>query len=1377
MDSGRSGFVNFKAAPMDYRDSRSGMMTGVRDPDTGEISYRMADLEAAARLLGIESGSVWGGKNQFDLFNSAAQLSDVINNRVATYGAPFGMGIQGVINKPNEFTSLNKYGSNWTNAPPSTPEALRAVATYNELQSYGYPDLSIGAPNAYLNFDASAYQSYPNKTPPAWGGRMTDITQVGTAPTAHVSGFATWAGNPQFAQPYTIDAPDEINNVMARDLTGIGPSMHHPGAFGILDTAQNYPDLDLTPLGLHPSMLAEAPEALPVALTDATEQNLGTPDFDEAFTGFVSKDDPRSTLDQTQPTFSPELGTYLDATTQEQVIGTPDYKVGSFLTGLPGMAVDAVAAPTKSAVQGISEMLGLRAPPSAPPAAPQSVPAIGMPPSAPPMSLEASMPPSARVGDPFAAGRIDSAFQSFPSPGATFDLSPPASIDAATLTGAYPGSTPTLTNFDALMGTTAVPSLGALNPNFAEFGVPGLPGEFQDIAPPAPIDSIIGSVQDSLNNPLDAATFDAEMAAIREEADQRFAMAPMDMGVGRPPGGYTGATPPQTFSSMPSFAEAQRVASPLGNPQDEFGMGVALDAAPRDFVSAPQVNSIGLTGTPLMGFPSFTTPPAAPSYVNTTMPESMTQRPSSWAGLSFDEQMDSYLADNPEVAPGPNTLAAVQHTPDLGLRETFVEQMPAAVDAAVDEEFALDQALAQAQAEARAFFAARAPVENMNMFVGQNFGMAAAQPNIAPQFGVQQSFGIPSPPSLPSIPDLTAGYPSSKLDAMAGAPMAGMTPTFGGLGGSVAAEIAAMDDAAYRANEEAHAAWDAANPPSLPSLSEIDRPQTLPSQIGFASPPLGMQAMLDNFGMAAAQPSVAPQYGVQQDFSVPTPSYPATDQTLADEEAAYVAMNPEATVTNNPPQTNPHNLGALAIEQMGLAPTAPEMPATLTEALFGAQPAAAVDQFAGLYSTPAAPPAITMPETPAPPTSTAASISAGLGGMYGALPAAPEIATPAPPAAPVAPAAPAPAPTPAQAAALEAAVPAAAAVPITPGLPDETAPTPDQLAQAVQTIRDQVPAATTAPTAALATPPSTVSVPEVAVQAPTPTVAAPAPDQFAGQYNTPAARTMGVPDQIEQALTPEQVAATIAAAPTTLGAASAVMAAPPAATPAPAPVAGVAPIGTIDAIGTPPAEAPKTAAPPQQQLGPPTGQLPGPQPNQQVAVTSPTVESPEVQGPGQFSGGFVEGMPTFAGGPLATNMAGDTQPLVGGPPSEFHGGLGGINMGQYANVGINLGPVAEAIGPFMGGPPSPPSDIGVGIGFGGGNFSPEGGFIGGGYTDIGGASTGLDEGSNMDMDADLSGGSYADTGGSYSGGTGTDALGSDAGNYGGPDRDSDDHGW
>jgi hypothetical protein len=87
-----------------------------------------------------------------------------------------------------------------------------------------------------------------------------------------------------------------------------------------------------------------------------------------------------------------------------------------------------------------------------------------------------------------------------------------------------------------------------------------------------------------------------------------------------------------------------------------------------------------------------------------------------------------------------------------------------------------------------------------------------------------------------------------------------------------------------------------------------------------------------------------------------------------------------------------------------------------------------------------------------------------------------------------------------------------------------------------------------------------------------------------------------------------------------------------------------------------------------------------------------------------------------------------------------------------------------------------------------GGFSGFGGFTGGGYTDVGGPSTGLDEGSNMDTDADLSdpgggyadplgGGGYADTGGSVPGADFGGGGYTDPGNYGGPDRDTDDHGW
>jgi hypothetical protein len=331
------------------------------------------------------------------------------------------------------------------------------------------------------------------------------------------------------------------------------------------------------------------------------------------------------------------------------------------------------------------------------------------------------------------------------------------------------------------------------------------------------------------------------------------------------------------------------------------------------------------------------------------------------------------------------------------------------------------------------------------------------------------------------------------------------------------------------------------------------------------------------------------------------------------------------------------------------------------------------------------------------------------------------------------------------------------------------------------------PAATPSFSAGIAaTPPQTVGMPTVDVTpvVDVPAVATPTPEQLA-QF-TPPTLEAPVPVEAFDAVT-QQMAPT-----------AAVTAAPPAA----ATPAATTPFGVPDApaIGVPAAPAapaaPSTPAPqaPAPQLGPPVGELPGAMPTnpQQATPTqqpgiSTNVESPTVS-PDPFGGvqrGYSPGEPTFPGGPIATNFAGDTQPLVGGPAAEFHGGLGGINMtGGIQSTALSSAgqQISNALGPLFGGPPSPPgdmTDLAAAAPLGGDVFTGYAGFGGGGLGDHPGFDGGLsNEGNYADLGGsfDPFGGGYADTGGSF-GGADFGGGSVDAGNYGGPDRDSDDHGW
>lgn len=509
-------------------------------------------------------------------------------------------------------------------------------------------------------------------------------------------------------------------------------------------------------------------------------------------------------------------------------------------------------------------------------------------------------------------------------------------------------------------------------------------------------------------------------------------------------------------------------------------------------------------------------------------------------------------------------------------------------------------------------------------------------------------------------------------------------------------------------------------------------------------------------------------------FEMGMPAFPAAPQLSYDTPAALPGMTMPETPAP-PTSTAPSLSSGLGAGMYGAPPSPPASLSAALGGMYGAVPAPPTDQFS--YSTPAAPPAMTLPETPAfTPQASLANLdlaappAQAIAPQYGVQQSfsvpTPEVAPALP--APAAPEMPAVAPPSSVDAAFQAAPQAPVAVPITPGLPDATAPTPSQLAQAAQMMRDQVPAAV-APAAAA--PPAAVGVPDVAVQAP----ALAAPEQ--APLGTPLAGNMGLANAIATNVAPSLEALTqqVAAAP------APVVDALPGMMAAPAPAIGVP--AAPAAPAAPATPAPQSPAP---ELGPPVGELPGPpaatpQATAQQPGFSPSVESPTVS-PDQFSGGFTPGQPTFGGGPLATNMAGDTMSKVfGGVESDWHGGLSGVNTGQYSNV-ANLSPLGSALGGLLGGPPSPPSGSmgmdalagGIGtdtLGFGVGEFG-------------GGSHPGFDGGlSNEGNYADLGGsfdpfggGGYADTGGSFSG---SDFGGTSASPDGGlgPDRDSDDHGW
>lgn len=347
---------------MEYTDPRTGKVTdtGEYKADLAQLGLSTSDIEALSRLGYAENGVIVA-RNPNDLFRSVAQVMDVVQNRAAVVGSPYGLGVQGVINAPKQFSPINKLGS-WTGLPNAPVPYDTAVSTYAGLQAYGIPNFTDELATNYLNTAKSAYKNYTNKSAPKWGSQMVNETLVGTAPVSHLSGYKRGAPAPA---PYDIALPDDYNISLNRDLTVV-PDLSY------LEQVE-----DPRGLGMHPNMLTGAPETITQAAIDAGTLEQGLP--------------PDAALD---PTFAASAGLGLRGPSApftsfyDNIAQAPDMWGG--IGALPGKALDAVMAPAK----GLYDMFS---PPEAPapvPSAPPSVSPLGMdaaPPTAPDLETPNSM--------------------------------------------------------------------------------------------------------------------------------------------------------------------------------------------------------------------------------------------------------------------------------------------------------------------------------------------------------------------------------------------------------------------------------------------------------------------------------------------------------------------------------------------------------------------------------------------------------------------------------------------------------------------------------------------------------------------------------------------------------------------------------------------------------------------------------------------------------------------------------------------------------------------------------------------------------------------------------------------------------------------------
>lgn len=582
-----------------------------------------------------------------------------------------------------------------------------------------------------------------------------------------------------------------------------------------------------------------------------------------------------------------------------------------------------------------------------------------------------------------------------------------------------------------------------------------------------------------------------------------------------------------------------------------------------------------------------------------------------------------------------------------------------------------------------------------------------------------------APPDISFATPPTPFSPSAKLDSVATAPMGDMTPSAGAISttGGPRIDMAAGMDLAKRdlANELFNSEPVAASPYGavghFPTEAITRRNEMAPPSLA----PMSM-APGQNFQMAAPVQSVfgvTPQNGVQQSFSIPTPPTDLANVIGMGQTAGLSAIGMPA-----PPQS------LRDIAPPTISPT--------------------VDQFA--YNTPAAPPGMTLPAAPAVPVAPAPAVSP----VDAAFQAAPQPALSAPVTGAADQLNNGP-PTAAQLADAKATI-AAAAVPAAPA-PAQTAPLDTSVAAPGPSPIAGIGRAIAAP--APASPPTAAPAANAIAAAATTTPTSPIGPIGGGWSVSPIAQAGPAPS-------PEQVATQMQGI-----AAAAALAAPQVAAPAPdigQPSITAAP--QAPAAPAPPAP-PAAPAPPAPELDRPVGPLPGGHPTPQEAPGL-SVENPEVQSPSPFSGGFTPGQPTFGGGPIATNMAGDYDMKSMGPD---YSGPGGINTNVYSGV-ADLSALGQ-LGSVFGGPPSPPGDLSslgmdtlVGgaatdtMGGGGGFFGGFAGFDGGGYTEGGGS-------------PDAGGGGYADGGGTTDDGSSSDgdsyADGSDF--DAGFADDDDDFGW
>jgi len=91
------------------------------------LTLSAEDVDAIGRVSVAEAG------NQSDA--GLAAVIDVILHRAET--GTFGLGVQGVINAPNQFEPVTRAGGSWRNLPPPSAEQRIKIATILSLKADG----------------------------------------------------------------------------------------------------------------------------------------------------------------------------------------------------------------------------------------------------------------------------------------------------------------------------------------------------------------------------------------------------------------------------------------------------------------------------------------------------------------------------------------------------------------------------------------------------------------------------------------------------------------------------------------------------------------------------------------------------------------------------------------------------------------------------------------------------------------------------------------------------------------------------------------------------------------------------------------------------------------------------------------------------------------------------------------------------------------------------------------------------------------------------------------------------------------------------------------------------------------------------------------